>query len=65
MTCYLALPSSFGNIHNIFHVLKLQKYVYDPKHVIHHEEMMLNPDASYLKKPEAISCFSRSIMKAS
>ena len=50
----LALPPSFGSVHNVFHVSQLRKYVYDPKHVIHHEEMMLNPDLSYEEKPEAI-----------
>ncbi|XP_042003913.1 uncharacterized protein LOC121752886 [Salvia splendens] len=34
--------------------LKLRKYVFDPKHVIYHEEVMLNPDLSYDEKPEAI-----------
>ncbi|KAL1548677.1 hypothetical protein AAHA92_16881 [Salvia divinorum] len=50
----LALPPSFGNVHNVFHVSQLRKYVFDPKHVIHQEKMILNPDLSYEEKPEAI-----------
>ncbi|XP_041999966.1 uncharacterized protein LOC121749460 [Salvia splendens] len=50
----LALQSSFGNVQNVFHVSQLRKYVFDPKHVIHQEEMMLNPDLSYEEKPKAI-----------
>ncbi|KAL1533104.1 hypothetical protein AAHA92_33037 [Salvia divinorum] len=50
----LALPPSFGNVHNVFHVSQLRKYVFDPKHVIHQEEMILNLDLSYEEKPEAI-----------
>ncbi|XP_042012110.1 uncharacterized protein LOC121760519 [Salvia splendens] len=50
----LALPPSFGNVHNIFHVSQLRKYVFDPKHVVHQEEMVLGPDLSYEENPEAI-----------
>ncbi|KAL1534042.1 hypothetical protein AAHA92_31446 [Salvia divinorum] len=50
----LALPPSFRHVHNVFHVSQLRKYVFDPKHVIHQEEMILNPDLSYKEKPEAI-----------
>ena len=50
----LALPPSFGNVHNVFHVSQLRKYVFDPKHIVHQEEMVLEPDLSYEEKPEAI-----------
>ena len=50
----LALPPSFGNVHNVFHVSQLRKYVFDPKHVIHQEEIDINPDLSYEERPEAI-----------
>ncbi|XP_057793178.1 uncharacterized protein LOC131009787, partial [Salvia miltiorrhiza] len=50
----LALPPSFGNVHNVFHVSQLRKYVFDPKHIIHQEEMILCPDLSYEERPEAI-----------
>ncbi|XP_042059609.1 uncharacterized protein LOC121804134 [Salvia splendens] len=33
---------------------QLRKYMFDPKHVIHQEEMILNPDLSYEEKPKAI-----------
>ena len=50
----LALPPSFGNVHNVFHVSQLRKYVFDPKHIVHQEEMVLEPNLSYEEKPEAI-----------
>ncbi|XP_042023132.1 uncharacterized protein LOC121770471 [Salvia splendens] len=50
----LALPSSFGNVHNVFHVSQLRKYVFVRKHVIHQEEMILNPDLSYEERPKTI-----------
>ena len=54
MAYRLALPPSFGNVHNVFHVSQLRKYVFDPKHIVHQEEMVLRPDLSYEEKPEAI-----------
>ena len=39
----LALPPSLVNVHNVFHVSQLRKYVFDPKHVIHNEEVAMNP----------------------
>lgn len=50
----LALPPSLGNIHNVFHVSQLRKYIYDPKHLIHYEEVSLTPDLNYEEKPIAI-----------
>ncbi|XP_042027292.1 uncharacterized protein LOC121774494 [Salvia splendens] len=50
----LALPPSFGNVHDVFHVSQLRKYVFAPKHTVHQEEMVLEPYLSYEEKPEAI-----------
>ncbi|XP_047961804.1 uncharacterized protein LOC125206606 [Salvia hispanica] len=52
-------PPSRGNVHNIFHVSQLRKYVFNPKHVIHYEEVTLNPDLSYEERPQMI--FDRKI----
>ena len=50
----LALPPNLGNVHNVFHVSQLRKYVFDPKHVIHHEEVEIQPNLRYEERPEAI-----------
>ncbi|XP_042038313.1 uncharacterized protein LOC121784216 [Salvia splendens] len=50
----LALPPSLENVHNVFHVSQLRKYVYDPKHIIHYEEVSLTPDLNYEEKLIAI-----------
>ena len=34
MVYRIALPSSLSNLHNVFHVSQLMKYVYDQSHVI-------------------------------
>lgn len=50
----LALPPSLGNVHNVFHVSQLRKYVHDPKYIIHQDEVKFNPELSYKNIPEAI-----------
>ena len=47
----LALSPSLGNVHNIFHVSQLRKYVFDPKHVIRYEEVAVYPDLNYGSNP--------------
>jgi hypothetical protein len=43
----LALPSELGNVHNVFHVSMLRKYMRDESHVIQYSELEVAPDASY------------------
>ena len=50
----LALPPSLGNVHNVFHVSQLRKYVFDEKHVIRNDEIELTPELQYEERPEAI-----------
>ena len=50
----LALPPSLGNVHNVFQVSQLRKYVFDPKRVIHYEEVALNSDLSYEERSQMI-----------
>jgi len=35
----IALPPSLSNLHDVFHVSKLRKYVYDESHVIQVDEL--------------------------
>ncbi|KAK8600790.1 hypothetical protein V6N12_050638 [Hibiscus sabdariffa] len=51
MAYRLALPPEFDKIHNVFHVSMLQRYRYDPSHILEPEEMKLNPDLSYEEEP--------------
>ncbi|XP_057786926.1 uncharacterized protein LOC131004295 [Salvia miltiorrhiza] len=50
----LALPPNFGNVHNVFHVSQLRKYVFNPKHVVHQEEIEVEADMNYEERPEMI-----------
>ncbi|XP_058006755.1 uncharacterized protein LOC131182126 [Hevea brasiliensis] len=43
----LALPSELANIHNVFHVSILRRYISDPSHVILAETIGIQLDLSY------------------
>jgi hypothetical protein len=43
----LALPLELANIHDVFHVSMLRKYISDPSHVIRYELLQLQGDMAY------------------
>ena len=54
VACRLALSSEFSGVHNAFHVSMLKKYVPNPSHVLQHEPLEIQEDASYVEKPVRI-----------
>ncbi|PKA63823.1 hypothetical protein AXF42_Ash004832 [Apostasia shenzhenica] len=46
----LVLPPELVEIHNIFHISSLRKYVADPNHVLKYEPLNIQPDLSYEEK---------------
>ena len=44
---YLALPPRLANVHNVFYVLMLQKYEFDPSHVLDWRDLIINEDVIY------------------
>ncbi|XP_062100791.1 uncharacterized protein LOC133806716 [Humulus lupulus] len=50
----LALPPSLLNVHDVFHVSLLRKYVPDPSHVLNYEPIEVEQDLTYEEKPEKI-----------
>ncbi|XP_022865720.1 uncharacterized protein LOC111385548 [Olea europaea var. sylvestris] len=50
----LDLPSSMSQVHNVFHVSTLRKYIGNPSHVLRNEPMEIKPDLTYEKKPVEI-----------
>jgi hypothetical protein len=47
----LALPPRLANIHDVFHVSMLRKYIPDPSHVIHYKPLQLHGDFAYEEVP--------------
>ena len=47
----LVLPSELSQLHPIFHVSMLRKYVPDPSHVIEYQPLDIQPNLTYEEKP--------------
>jgi len=45
------LPPSLANIHNIFHVSQLRKYVPDPSHILESDSIQVKENLSLEVKP--------------
>ncbi|KAH9751681.1 Endonuclease [Citrus sinensis] len=50
----LALPPKLSRIHDVFHVSMLQKYIYDPSHVLSKQPIQLKEDLTYEEEPVEI-----------
>ncbi|XP_028122408.1 uncharacterized protein LOC114319586 [Camellia sinensis] len=46
----LALPPELSQVHNVFHVSILRKYIRDPLHMIDYSEIVVNEDLNYEEK---------------
>eukprot|EP00253_Pinus_taeda_P015383 PITA_15383 len=49
----LTLPNHI-RVHNVFHVLVLKKYVYDPKHIISWQDIQVELEGEFLVEPVSI-----------
>ena len=47
----LALPPSLSNLHHVFHVSMLRRYISNPSHVLNYEQLELSQDVSYGEHP--------------
>ena len=47
----LALPPSLANVHNVFHVSMLRKYISDPSHVLSYKPLDINENLTYEEQP--------------
>ena len=50
----MALSPSSSKIHNVFHVLTLRKYIYDPSHIVELESIQISEDLTYEEVPVQI-----------
>ena len=50
----LALSPSLKEVHNVFHVSQLRRYITDESHVLDYLELKLQPDLSYAEQLMAI-----------
>ncbi|XP_010670395.2 uncharacterized protein LOC104887464 [Beta vulgaris subsp. vulgaris] len=47
----LALPTELANVHNVFHVSQLHRYVHDPTHILQPETVELDQNLSFENRP--------------
>ncbi|XP_021743410.1 uncharacterized protein LOC110709496 [Chenopodium quinoa] len=47
----LALPMELSNVHNVFHVSQIRKYVHHPTHVIQPESIELDESLTFEERP--------------
>ena len=50
----LALPPSLSNVHDVFHVSMLRKYISDPLNVLHQKPILTRQDMTYKEQPVEI-----------
>ena len=50
----LDLPENLSQVHNVFHISILRKYISDPSHVLETPEIELRDDLSYEEQPVQI-----------
>uniref|UniRef100_A0A151UIN0 Retrotransposable element Tf2 n=2 Tax=Cajanus cajan TaxID=3821 RepID=A0A151UIN0_CAJCA len=50
----LALPPVLSNLHDVFHVSQLKKYIRDPSHVVEMDEVQVRENLTYEKRPVAM-----------
>nr|CAD1821721.1 unnamed protein product [Ananas comosus var. bracteatus] len=57
----LALPPQLANVHSVFHVSNLRKYIHNPEHAMLYEPPELQEDLSYEEFP--VSIIAREVRK--
>jgi len=50
----IALPPQLANLHPVFHVSQLRKYVFDPSHVLEAEDVQIREDLTMEIPPVAL-----------
>ena len=57
VTYRLALPPDISQVHPVFHVSMLRKYISDPSYVLQPHSVEVNEDLTYEEEPVAIVNF--------
>ena len=50
----LALPTSLGGVHDVFHVSQLRRYIPDPSHALDYSDLHGEPDHTFVEHPVRI-----------
>ena len=47
----IALPPHLTEVHDVFHISNLRRYIYDPRHIIQHEDLIIEFDLTFSEQP--------------
>ncbi|GAB2297561.1 hypothetical protein Dimus_038481 [Dionaea muscipula] len=59
----VALPPSLADVHNVFHISMLRKYVHDPAHVIDFAPLHVREDMTYEEQPVEVLDFKEKTLR--
>nr|KYP59990.1 Retrotransposable element Tf2 [Cajanus cajan] len=51
----IALPPFLSNLHDVFHVSQLRKYIHDPSHVLESEAVQVKENLTFEKQPVSVA----------
>ncbi|XP_016649757.1 PREDICTED: uncharacterized protein LOC103331925 [Prunus mume] len=60
----LALPSDLSQLHDVFHVSMLRKYISDPSHVFEEQPIELQEDLTYVEQPVQILVWDMQVLRS-
>ncbi|XP_020409537.1 uncharacterized protein LOC109946406 [Prunus persica] len=60
----LALPSDLAQLHDVFHVSLLRKYISDPSHVLKEQPVELEADFTYVEQPVQILDWKTQVLRS-
>ena len=58
-----ALPPELSQVHPVFHVSMLQKYVPDSSHVVEYQPLDIQPNMTYKERPIRILDWKEQVLK--
>ncbi|XP_061356947.1 uncharacterized protein LOC133301336 [Gastrolobium bilobum] len=50
----LALPPNLANVHDVFHVSQLRRYIYDDSHIVQHDDIEVKKDLKFVVGPSKV-----------
>ena len=59
----LALPPSLSEVHDVFHVSQLRKYLRGEGHIVNFSQLRLEPDLTYEEIPIRILGFREQVLR--
>ena len=63
VTYEIALPPKLSQVHPVFHVSMIRKYVPDPSHVIEYQPLDIRPNLTYEERPIRVLDWKEQVLR--